>query len=96
MPSDLVFWLRFFFAGWGVGFTVYLAVQLFAVFLLRGRRRLYALVPVPMMVAVLVITFVSYAEESNLWPILLIFISPAAAVFLVCVLVQQRHQRKRE
>ena len=79
--------LGFFFAGWGVGFTVYVVVQLAAVCSVRGRRRAIVAIPLPFMAAVFLWTDYAARKESNLWPVVMILTSPVAALTVVLLWV---------
>jgi hypothetical protein len=52
---------------------------------LWGRSRLISLIPVAPMAVVCGLTISGYRQQSNLWPILLIFAGPVALVFVVVV-----------
>ncbi len=73
-------WGRFFFTSWGIPFTVYLVLQIAAILHLEGGSRKAVLVPLAIMAIVVIITMIAYQQESNLWPIYLIFSSPFAAI----------------
>ena len=75
---------------WGLPFVVYLVLQTTAFFVLPRGRRLAALIPILPMVGVVLATIRAYEAQSNLWPILLIFASPLADLFLVVLLLQRR------
>ena len=70
---------------WG-GLLVYPVLQYLALKRLRGVWRNLAFVPLVPMVIVLFVTFLSFFQQSNLWPIFLIFVSPFALVYLVVLL----------
>jgi len=78
-------WLRFFFWGWGVHLTAYTVLQVGALLTLRGRLRLWALVPVPITALVVGRTFQAWLAGSPTWPMTLIVASPLLA-FVVGVL----------
>jgi hypothetical protein len=61
-------------------------MQVTAAIRLRGVARLLAMLPVIPMAWITVITIRAYQQESNLWPILLIFACPAAALYIGLVL----------
>lgn len=65
--------------GWPFG--VYMLLQGINLFVLRGPLRWASMVPLPFAAAVFVLTTVSYADGSNLWPILLILFGPAACAY---------------
>jgi hypothetical protein len=87
-------WLWFFLAGWGLPATAWTALTVVAACRLEGRLRLLAMVPVPIMAVVAVVTASLYANDSNLWPILLIFGAPLACLWTgVCLYVGRRGER---
>lgn len=88
--SDL---LWFFIAGWGMPFAVYTFVQIFVPFRLRGAWRGLPLLPIPVMAYVVYATVAAFNEHSNMWPILLIIASPAAAFFLIFLFFLTRNWR---
>ncbi len=69
---------------------LYIPLQVFALWKMRGGRRVTALIPVPVMAVVIGVTLVALMQESNLWPIVMIFCSPFAVAFLVILLVASR------
>jgi hypothetical protein len=79
MFDDWAFFVR----GWGIGFAVYLILQLLAVLFVRGWRRAIVAIPLPFMAAVLYWTNYAANKESNLWPIVMILTSPVAALIVV-------------
>jgi hypothetical protein len=90
MSSDV--WVGFFFTGLGLPFTVYVVLQFVAPFFVRGWRRLAILLPLPIMAWVLLTAIQSFHQESNMWPILIIFFSPFAIVFVGLILVLDYYQ----
>jgi hypothetical protein len=74
---------EFFLRGWGVGFTIYAALQLVAVVTAPRGRRAVMMIPVPLMVAILLWTIYAYQVGANLWPLMIIFASPIACVGVV-------------
>ena len=80
-------WLRFLFAGWGLPFSIYVLLQTIGLLTLHGPHRRAALIPLPIMCVVLVITLASLSGGSNMWPVFLILTSPLAAIFLLVVIV---------
>jgi hypothetical protein len=78
-------WLRFFLAGWGLGFTAYAIAQIAVPWLSHGRYRTWAFLPAPVMLVVVAVTANGYLAQSNLWPIWLIFISPLAFLYLMAL-----------
>jgi hypothetical protein len=73
--------------------ALYLTVQILAGIKLRGVARLLAVLPLIPMVWIAVVTVGAYRQESNLWPILLIFASPMAALYIgvVWVVAKKNH-----
>jgi len=65
----------------------YLPLQLYAGLKWRGAWRIAALVPLLLMVPVFVFTAVAFFQESNLWPIVLIFLAPLGTVYLVILFI---------
>ena len=49
----------------------------------RGGWRALAWLPVPLMACVLGVTLYAFAKQSNVWPIILIFISPVVLLYLL-------------
>lgn len=73
-----------------VGFVAaaaYIPLQLFTLLKWAGGWRWLALAPLIVMVPVIAWSVMGLAQESNLWPLLLIFASPFAALYLVILLV---------
>jgi len=79
-------WISFLFFGWGLPFSLYVLFQVVAPLLAEGKYRALAMVPVPIMCIVVVVTFFSYQANSNLWPIWLILVSPFMLLYLMLVL----------
>ncbi|HRH82385.1 MAG TPA: hypothetical protein PLW81_15195 [Thiobacillaceae bacterium] len=90
-------WIRFFLAGWGLPFTTYVVIQILAVWFVRGRAKIMVAMPVPVMVLVLSFTIAAYQNSSNLWPLLVIFSSPVAILYIAVTwfLQAKRHKRTR-
>ena len=90
-------WTAFFLFGWGAPFTAYVIAQLIGVIYLGGARRMVVGAPIPIMVLVAVVTFIAYAQRSNLWPIWLILSSPVALAYVVVVgaVMYVRERRER-
>ncbi len=74
-----------FFLTWGLPFTAWVFVQFAAAVTLRARGRLLSLVPILPMVVVCALTASAYRQQSNLWPILLIFAGPVALIYVAVV-----------
>ncbi len=75
-------WLGFFFGGWGSTFSAYVALQVLTLATLKRPLNHIALVPMPIMLWVFVVTIQAFHEHSNMWPMLLILASPVAALAL--------------
>src|SRR4051794_19257200 len=74
----------------GVGFVsavAYLPLQIYSGLKWRGGWRIAALVPAFLMVPVFVVTGIALAQESNLWPIIMIFASPFGTAYLVVLFI---------
>ena len=74
-------------AGWGLPFTLYVIAQLLVVVQLKGPARMWAAASIPLMAWVLYVTLEGFAQQSNLWPIVMIFASPVALVYVLLVAV---------
>lgn len=88
----------FFIGSWGTGFTAYIVLQALAALLLRdSHHRRIALLPALPMLAVFLWTIHAYHIESNLWPLVLIFASPVAAIAVgvIGVVMWLDERRKR-
>jgi hypothetical protein len=73
-----------------VGFlsaVAYVPLQIYSGLKWRGGWRIAALLPLFLMVPVFVITGISLAEESNLWPIIMIFASPFGTAYLIILFI---------
>ena len=64
------------------GVFVYPVLQYLVARRMRGRWRFWALVPMVPMGFVLVVTMYSLWMQSNVWPILLIFVAPLTLLYL--------------
>jgi hypothetical protein len=64
----------------------YLPLQFYALVRLNGARRWAALLPIFLMAPVAIMTYSAYMQQSNLWPIMIIFASPLAALYLLGLL----------
>jgi hypothetical protein len=67
-------------------FPVYVVAQIVAIVRLRGGWRWGSLLPVLPMFFVLVVTVKAFVQQSNLWPLLLLFSSPVALLYVLLVL----------
>lgn len=86
-------WIPFFLT-WGAPCTAYVVIQVIAAVRLRGKYRLICLVPVLPMLVVGALTVSAYRQQSNLWPILLIFAGPVAFLFVAGVWIAFRRARR--
>jgi hypothetical protein len=76
-----------------VGFAsavAYLPLQLYTGIRWRGVWRIVALLPILLMVPVFAYTAYALAQESNLWPIVLIFVAPLGTGYLVILVIIRR------
>jgi peptidoglycan/LPS O-acetylase OafA/YrhL len=71
---------------WG-GVLAYPILQFIAVKRMRGGWRVLAYLPLILMAFVFLITIVGFYQQSNLWPLILILVSPLVLVYLVILLV---------
>src|SRR5947209_7647238 len=76
-------WVRFFCFGWGSGFSAYVVLQFITTLTLKRLPRYLSLVPVPFMIWVVFVTAHAWQQQSNMWPITLIFASPIAVLYLL-------------
>lgn len=83
-------WMAFFVLGWGLPFTAYVVAQVLALYRLRGNLRWVVFVPVLPMVWVAYVTAEAWAAQSNIWPIIMIFASPVAFVYVALVALVAR------
>jgi len=70
-----------------ISVAAYLLAQCYAVMAWRGGWRIAGLVPLVAMVPVAVFTLQAYRQQSNLWPILLLFAGPPALLYLVVLMI---------
>jgi len=68
----------------------YIPLQLYAAIRWQGVWRIVALVPILLMIPIFVVTALAFAQQSNLWPILLIFAAPLGTGYLVILMVIRR------
>lgn len=98
--NDTVAWVGFLVGGWGTLFFGYVVLQVVALLALKRWFLLVALVPLGAMIYVVIVTANAYQQESNLWPILLIFASPVALLAIAGVTAigvrVQSHARKTQ
>jgi len=71
---------------WG-GILAYPILQFIAVKRMHGGWRVLAYLPLILMAFVFLITVVGFYQQSNLWPLVLILVSPLVLVYLVILLV---------
>jgi hypothetical protein len=71
---------------WG-GVLAYPILQFFAVKRMRGVWRGLAVLPIVLMGFVFAITVIGVLQESNLWPIVLIFAAPVVLLYLAVLMV---------
>lgn len=88
-------WIKFFWAGWGLPFTVYVILQFLALRFMKGPGRTGVVIPIPLMLLVLILTLTAYRGGSNLWPLFLILSSPIAVIFIVVIWFIQILRRRR-
>lgn len=81
--ADVFPWTEFFLIGWGWSFTIYLLVQAVALLIVRGRGRWWTALPIPVMALVLYWSLDAFSEKSSLWPVLMVFASPLAIVYVL-------------
>jgi hypothetical protein len=72
----------------------YFLAQCYTLMAWRGGWRIASVVPLFGMVPVLVVTIQGYRQESNLWPILLVFAGPPALLYLVVLMVLRVSRKK--
>ena len=92
-------WITFFLFGWGSSFSAYVVLQSIALATLKKWLWYAAAVAAPFMLYVALITIEGYAQGSNMWPIVMIFGSPLAIVYVLAVttvgLKTQNHPKRR-
>jgi hypothetical protein len=81
--ADVFPWAGFFLIGGGWSFTVYVVVQALALAIVRGRGRWWIALPIPIMAAAVLWTLDAFFEKSKAWPIIMIFASPVAIVYIL-------------
>lgn len=93
------YWVLFFFWGEGVNFAAWIVLEALALATLRGRLRLYALLPVPIMILLAAASLRSYVAGTFTWPLLLMLGSPPVAfgtgVLVFRGVLAQGHPRAR-
>ena len=83
MPLDLI-WLTI---------PAYVVVQVIALMRSSTGSRMVAALPLFVMVPVFIHAVVGLVQESNLWPLLMIFLSPIALLYVVMVALLPRRSR---
>jgi len=73
-----------------VSALAYIPLQVYTGIRWRGLWRIMALVPMLLMVPVFAFTGYALTQESNLWPLLLIFAAPVGTGYLVILMVSRR------
>jgi hypothetical protein len=66
-------------------FPAYVIAQVVAIWRLRSGWRWASLVPVPPMIFVVAATIKFFIEQGNLWPLLLLFSSPVALLYVLAI-----------
>ena len=85
--DEFINWVIGFSDEWSIpamfwSFPIYLVMQVIALKKTGGLWWFAAFFPLIPMLAVLVITIIGFSERSNLWPIMLLFTSPAAFIYM--------------
>jgi len=76
------------------GIFGYPVLQVLAIVRLRGGWRILAFLPLVVMTPVLIVTFVGFHQDSNLWPLYLIFVAPVILAYLIILLVAHAAVRR--
>lgn len=96
--NDAVVWIGFLLGGWGTSFSGYLVLQAVALLALKRWFFLVALIPLGAIIYVTIVTVTAYQQQSNLWPMLLVFSSPVALLVIAGITAvgvhAQSHPRK--
>jgi hypothetical protein len=71
----------------GLSIPGYLILQIVLLFRYSGRWRLAAALPLVGMIPLLLYTLAALAAGSNLWPLMLLFLTPLAFLYLLAVIV---------
>jgi hypothetical protein len=74
---------------------LYIFLQTWALIKLRGQRRVFAAVPLLLMIPTIIFSLQLLSQGSNLWPLYLILVSPFACLWLWIAFKLQRGQIKR-
>jgi hypothetical protein len=75
--------------------AAYLILQIVVILRSSGPSRWIAALPLLVMIPVFVWTIVGFVQESNLWPLALLFASPVALLYVVAAFVVQLAIRSR-
>lgn len=78
--------------GFWSGILVYPILQIIAVSGSKGIMRSLALLPLAVMAMIFTVTIIGYVQESNLWPIFVIFSSPVAVIYLFIIVIIKQIQ----
>jgi hypothetical protein len=74
--------------------AAYFVAQCYTLIAWRSAWRLAATVPLVGMVPVIVLTFQAYRQQSNLWPILLLFAAPLVLSYLIVLMILRVTRKK--
>ena len=66
-----------------LSFIAYIFLQIIAIKKAKGNWRFFSYAPAPIMILVFSYTIYALMQNSNLWPILLLFTSPVAFMYMV-------------
>ncbi len=80
--DEIYSFASFFIGGWGSSFTAYVILQAIALVTLKRWLRVLAMLPIPFMLALAFATFSAYRQDSNMWPLFMIFLSPVALLYV--------------
>ena len=98
-PMNQFSWVHFFMFGYGQTFTAYIVLQTIATIVFE-RNRIIVSAALPVMLVALLVSVLSFYCNSNMWPILLILLSPIAIGYVVLTsiwfLYRKRKQRMGE
>src|SRR6266571_5149438 len=72
----------------------YFVAQCYTLIAWRRAWRIAAVVPLVGIIPVVVLTFQGYRQQSNLWPIFLLFAGPVALLYLVALMVIRATRKK--
>jgi hypothetical protein len=74
---------------------LYFILQIWSGLGLTGRWRVAALVPLIGFVPLLIISLYALSQNSNLWPIMIIFFAPLGCIYLLAVGIARMIVRRR-